>query len=134
MPAMPRSRSLSATILLLAGLLAASAVRAELQMFPPSNLYPGYVADPRQPEFGVAALSVPDPGIPDSGDRRVNLKLGGRFGLLRVDRWQVDIEAGFNGQFDIDHSLDNIGWDGIYGFLLSTGVGNGVSGQLRLGL
>lgn len=99
-------------------------------MFPPSNLYPGYVADPRQPEFGVAALSVPDPEIPDSGDRRVNLKLGGRFGLVRVDRWQLDIEAGFTGQFDIDHSLDNIGWDGIYGFLLSTGIGNGVSAQL----
>lgn len=118
-----------AAILLWAGLLMASAVQADFQMFPPSNLYPGYVADPRQPEFGVAVLSVPDPDIPDSGDRRVNLKLGGRFGLLRVSRWQVDIEAGFTGQFDIDHALDNIGWDGIYGFLLSTGLGNGVAVQ-----
>lgn len=125
MPAMTR-----AAILLCAGLLAAGAVRADFQMFPSSNLYPSYVASPRQPGFGVLVLSIPDPDIPDSGDRRVNLRLGGRFGLVRVDRWQLDIEAGFTGQFDIVHSLDNIGWDGLYGLLVSTDLGNGVSLQL----
>lgn len=115
--------------LLLCLLLAASA-RADFQMFPPSNLYPAYVADPRRPEFGVAILGFPEPEIPDSGDRRVGLKLGGRFGLVRFGEWQADIEAGFTGQFDIEHSLDNVGWDGTYAFLLSTGFGNGASVQV----
>lgn len=119
-------------------LLAAPAARAEsvFQVFPSTNLYPKYRADPRRPEFGVAVLALPDPRIPGAGDRRVNLKLGGRFGLLRVhpeDRpeggWQLDIEAGFTGQFDIDHSLDNVGWDGIYNFLVSTTVAPGVAVQ-----
>lgn len=68
----------------------------------------------------MAILGFPDPRILDSGDRRVGLKLGGRFGLLRFGGWQFDIEPGFIGQFDIDHSLDNIGWDGIYNFLFSS--------------
>jgi opacity protein-like surface antigen len=107
------------------------------QWLPSSNLYPKYVADPRRPEFGVALLAFSDPRLADSGDRRVGLKLGGRFGLLRVhprerpqDGWQMDIEAGFTGQFDIEHSLDNVGWDGTYGFLLSSTLGHGLSVQL----
>lgn len=116
------------TFLVLTG--RAAAAEPAFQMFPASNLYPGYVADPRRPEFGVSVLAVPDPEIFDSGDRRFGLKLGGRFGLLRYRRVQLDIEAGFVGQFDIEHSLDNIGWDGIYGFLLSSGVGRGVSVQI----
>lgn len=118
-------------LLLSAALLFAGSVHAaELRMFPSSNLYPAYLADPRQPEFGVTLLGFPDPNIPDSGDRRVGLKLGGRFGLVRIGGWQADIEAGFTGQFDIEHSLDNIGWDGTYGFLVSTAFENGVSVQL----
>lgn len=92
------------------------------QFFPSEISYPGYIADPRRPEFGVAVLGFPDPRIPDSGDLRVGLKLGGRFGLLRFGRWQFDIEPGFIGQFDIEHSLDNIGWDGLYNFLFSTAL------------
>jgi Protein of unknown function (DUF1207) len=124
-------RSLPALLwagLLLAGSHAAAGVAFEL--FPDSNLYPRYVADPRHPGFAVTILGFPDPKIPDSGDRRVGLKLGGRFGLLRVGGWQADIEAGFTGQFDIEHSLDNIGWDGTYGFLASSAFANGVSVQL----
>ncbi|HEX6863310.1 MAG TPA: DUF1207 domain-containing protein [Thermoanaerobaculia bacterium] len=124
MPAMRRM------LLLCAGLLLAGSARADFQMFPPSNLYPHYIADPRRPEFGVAILGYPDPQIPDSGNRRVGLKLGGRFGLVRFGGWQADIEAGFTGQFDIEHSLDNVGWDGTYGFLVSTGFENGVSVQV----
>ena len=118
-----------------AGLLLAAHAAAEpvFEMFPSSNLYPSYLADPRRPQFGVMLLGYPDPRIPDSGDRRVGLKLGGRFGLLRIGTgeraWQADIEAGFTGQFDIEHSLDNIGWDGTYGFLVSTTLGEGVSVQ-----
>lgn len=112
--------------LLAAGLLlagrGAAAEETSFQWFPSSNLYSGYIADPRRPEFGVTVLAVPDPQIPDSGDRRVGLKLGGRFGLIRFGGWQLDIEPGFVGQFDIEHSLDNIGWDGIYNFLVSTAL------------
>lgn len=42
--------------------------------------------------------------------------------MLRFGRWQFDIEPGFVGQFDIDHSLDNVGWDGIYNFLFSSAL------------
>ena len=124
MPAMRRM------LLLCMGLLLAGSARADFQMFPPSILYPAYTADPRRPEFGLTILGFPDPQIPDSGDRRVGLKLGGRFGLVRLGGWQADIEAGFTGQFDIEHSLDNIGWDGTYGFLLSTAFENGIGVQL----
>jgi opacity protein-like surface antigen len=113
-----------------AGLLLACSAQADFQMFPSSNLYPHYIADPRRPEFGLTLPGFPDPKIPDSGDQRVGLKLGGRFGLVRFGEWQADIEAGFTGQFDIEHSLDNVGWDGTYGFLISTALGNGVSVQL----
>lgn len=108
--------------LLLAGRGAAAEEPSSFQWFPSSNLYSGYIADPRRPEFGVTVLAVPDPQIPDSGDRRVGLKLGGRFGLIRFGGWQLDIEPGFVGQFDIEHSLDNIGWDGLYNFLVSTAL------------
>jgi hypothetical protein len=115
--------------LLCAGLLLAggrAAAAPGFQAFPPSNLYPRYVADPRSPQFGVMLLAFPSPGIPDSGDQRVGLKLGGRFGLLRVHSWQMDIEAGLSGQFDIEHSLDNLGWDGTYAFLVSSEIRPGV--------
>ena len=131
--------------LLCAGLLLAggrAAAAPGFQVFPPSNLYPRYAADPRGPQFGVMLLAFPSPRIPDSGDQRVGLKLGGRFGLLRirpqgqpqdqpesgwqVRGWQVDIEAGFTGQFDIEHSLDNLGWDGTYAFLVSSEIRPGV--------
>jgi hypothetical protein len=85
----------------------------------------------------MALLQVADVAPPDTGAQRVGLKLGSRFGLLRLHPeddpqggWQLDIEAGFLGQFDLDHSLDNLGWDGIYGFLASTRLGRGVSLQL----
>lgn len=94
--------------------------------FPEGVLYAPYVAEIRHPGFGATLLGVADPGVAESGDQRFGLKLGGRFGLLRVsprgsDRlWQVSMEAGFYGQFDIDHSLDNVGWDGLYGATLTT--------------
>lgn len=107
-----------------------AAAAPSFQFFPSSTLYPGYIADPRRPEFGVAVLGVPDPQISDSGDRRVWLKLGGRFGLLRFGGWQFDIEPGFVGQFDIEHSLDNVGWDGIYNFLFSTALRDNLHVQI----
>jgi hypothetical protein len=124
-------------LLLPLGLLAAVPARSAATLFPEDRLYPYYTADPRSAEFGVAWLEIPDPALADSGSSRLGLKLGGRFGLLRLhprDRpaagWQLDIEAGFVGQFDLERSLDNLGWDGTYALLASTRLGGGTSLQL----
>ena len=94
--------------------------------FPEGDLYPLYIADPHHSGFMVQLMSFERTEIFDSGKARYGLKLGGRFGLFRVQPagapergLQVSLEAGFLGQFDRDHSQDNIGWDGIYGLIFS---------------
>ena len=96
------------------------------EVFPASEFYPYYLADPIRPQGAVMVLSVADSDIPESGKARFGLRLGGRFPLLRVHPngnsecgWQLDFEGGFTGHFDMDYSMDNIGWDGLYGLLLS---------------
>lgn len=93
--------------------------------FPSDLLTRSYVADPLQPRFGISSLSVSKSEIDNAGESRLALRLGGRFGLVRFTPrnhperpWQLNIEAGFLGQFDSDHNQDNIGWDGIYGLVL----------------
>jgi len=105
-----------------------------VSFLPPENLYPPSLADPQRVEFGVQWLSFTRAAIPDSGDSRVSLRAGGQFGILRADgsgadnrAWQVDLLGGFNAQFDADHSLDNIGWDGRYGLLITTGRSGGAA-------
>jgi hypothetical protein len=96
-------------------------------LFPLGDLYPHYAADPHRVGFGLQYLSYTKTGIADSGNSRIDLRAGGRFGIVRVVQpgqdergWQLSIEGGFNAQFDADYSLDNIGWDGKYGFVLTT--------------
>lgn len=98
-----------------------------MTLFPTGDLYPHYIADPHRVGFGVQWLSFTETRIPDSGDSRVALRAGGRFGIVRMHPseekergWQVSLEGGFNAQFDADHSLDNIGWDGRYGLVVTT--------------
>ena len=98
-----------------------------MTFFPPGDLYPQYAADPHRVGFGVQWLSFTDAQIPDSGDSRVAIRAGGRFGIVRAhpsgkedSGWQVSLEGGFNAQFDADRSLDNIGWDGRYGLVVTT--------------
>ena len=95
-------------------------------VFPDAEFYRQYVADPGRSQSAMILQRVSSVGIESAGDARFLLRLGGRFALLRwhpagePDRgWQLDFEGGFFGQFDIDNSLDNIGWDGLYGLLLS---------------
>jgi hypothetical protein len=95
------------------------------QWMPPSVFYPMYLADPSRPVSSVTGMKV-DSEIPDTGDSRFALNLGGRFAIVRFHPdgqpergWQVDIEAGFLGHFDTDRDQDNIGWDGIYAVYLS---------------
>ena len=104
-----------------------SAESSRVAFLPAGNLYPANVADPHRRGFGVQLMSFRDAEIPDSGDSRLALKLGGRFGLVRWSsghshqrQWQLGIETGFYGQFDNDFSQDNLGWDGFYGLVLST--------------
>ncbi len=101
---------------------------------PPGDFYPPYVADPQRVGFGVQWQGFTNTGIPDSGSHRVALRAGGRFGVIRAGSpgtgdagWQVNVEGGFNAEFDADHSLDNIGWDGRYGLVVTTARSNSLA-------
>lgn len=94
--------------------------------FPDAEFYPQYIADPIRAQSALILQRATSVGIEDAGDARFLLRLGGRFSLVKWHPagrpevgWQLDFEGGFFGQFDVDNSLDNIGWDGLYGLLLS---------------
>jgi hypothetical protein len=98
-----------------------------LVAFPTGHYYPPPIADLHRAAFGVSLGEVYDESIADSGSPRYFLRVGGEFGLLRWEAAdpeslsvQLDLIAGMDGQFDLDHSLDNIGWDGNYGLQAST--------------
>lgn len=88
---------------------------------PAGDFYPKYLADPRRPTFSIATMYFSETEIDAAGRPRVGLRMGTRFGLLRFHKdgdpehgFQLDLGAGFLGQFDMANSLDNIGWDGVY--------------------
>jgi hypothetical protein len=94
--------------------------------FPPSDFYPRYVADPLRPQNVLTIQWLSDTEIPETGAHRFGLRLGGSFPIRRwhpegePERgWQLSFEGGFAGQFDIDWSWDNTGWDGFYGLYMS---------------
>lgn len=104
---------------------------------PGRDLYPRYIADPIRPGMSISRLMVTDSDISEAGDTRYTIRLGGHWGFLRIhpkgepDRgFQLDMEAAFLGQFDADYSLDNIGWDGLWGVLLTWANGKGVAAKL----
>jgi len=109
-------------------------------MFAPgTNLYPVYLADPRHPSTALTVVSYRDSQIPEAGDRRYMFRIGGRLGLLRIfpanhvsRGFQLNLHGTFLGVFDRAHSLDNIGWDGLYGFDLNWRHHSGLA--LKLGL
>lgn len=110
-----------------------------LLIFPQGALYPQYIADPHRAGFSIQYLSFSKTSIAESGASRAGLKAGGRFGLVRIHPpgqvnhgWQLSIEGGFDAQFDLDHSYDNIGWDGNYGLLLTAVPGRGLA--LKFGM
>jgi len=94
--------------------------------FPPNDFYPRYIADPLRPQNALTLLWLADTEIPGTGDSRFGLRLGGTFGIYRWHPegdpnrgWQLAFDGGFAGQFDIDYSWDNTGWDGFYGLILN---------------
>ena len=87
----------------------------------------------------MTLAEVFDETIADSGSTRYFLRVGGEFGLLRWEAAdpasisvQLDLVAGMDGQFDLDHSLDNIGWDGNYGLQASTRLAPAWAAKLGL--
>lgn len=108
-----------------------------LALFASGHLYAPYIADPIRPGFSLLRMQVMDSGIPDAGKRRYNFMLGGQYGLLKLSNSnfpgmeiQFDIYGAFLGQFDVDNSTDNIGWDGYYGAMLTWTDGDGLSLKL----
>lgn len=94
--------------------------------FPDDDIYPQYIADPLRPQSAMLLAGFMSSDIPDSGSLRFLLRLGGRYSIARrhpagqPDRgFQIDFEGGYFGQFDVDSSLDNIGWDGLFGLRFS---------------
>lgn len=93
---------------------------------PPTEFYPQYIADPRRAQSALLFMVVPYTEIPSTGDLRSVTRLGGKFPVVRWHPsdnnqigFQLDLEAGFYGHFDFTESMDNIGWDGVYGVTLS---------------
>ncbi|MHC4473290.1 MAG: DUF1207 domain-containing protein, partial [Planctomycetota bacterium] len=109
-------------------------------LFAPDELiYPTYVADPLRPTITFSRQWLSDTEIPDAGDSRYFFRFGTRRGFFRFEpdddsghAIQVDLYGAFVGVFDIDNSLDNIGWDGVYGVLATWTDGEGLAAQLGL--
>lgn len=104
---------------------------------PATELYPRPVADPHRPGFSITYRNYSRTEIADAGKNRLGIRLGGSYGLVRVHPtaeprrgYQLDIGGNFLGLFDLDHGLDNIGWDGLYHLALTGGDGEGFAFKL----
>jgi hypothetical protein len=93
---------------------------------PLGHLFQPYLADPMRPSTGAQLARVSDTTVANTSNSRFILKLGGLIEIGQLSPaenpnggWQFGIEAGFNGQFDRGQSQDNIGWDGLYGLVIS---------------
>lgn len=93
---------------------------------PSEHLFQPYLADPMRPSTGAQLAYVSESTVFDTSSSRFILKLGGLIEIAQLSPadnlrrgWQFGIEAGFNGQFDRGQSQDNIGWDGLYGLVIS---------------
>jgi hypothetical protein len=98
----------------------------EWQFAPAGDFYPVYLADPRRPQSAIVLMNMIDSEIHGGGNIRWSTRLGGRFPLVRRHPagdpdtgFQLDFEAGIFAHFDTTHGDDNIGWDGVFGLLLS---------------
>lgn len=106
---------------------------------PPGPLYPRYVADPLSPASAMTTVHYSDSGIPEAGDKRHVFRIGGRMGIFRVSPQdnpgaglQFNLHAAFLGMFDRTQSLDNIGWDGLYGIDTTLGLPSGMAFKLGI--
>lgn len=94
-------------------------------IIPAAGFYPYYLADPRSAQTAIKLVGMLETEIEDTSSSRFNHGLGKRFGLVRFGdersykAWQIDVDVGYFANFDIRESMDNIGWDGIYGLFFS---------------
>lgn len=100
-------------------------------VFPRGDYYPPHIAGPHQRGNAATINWIAESTAPETGAAAFGLKLGGRFGLIRFahsDRpdlgWQIGIDAGWYGQFDISRNWDNLGWDGFFGVAFSSSLGS----------
>jgi hypothetical protein len=107
-----------------------SSATRTIELFPPADVYPVYVADPHRPTNLVANNFYTTTRIPTARSPRVVLAGGGRFGILKFApaadtgrSWQISLEAGFDALFDSQNKLDGLGWDGNYGVMVTTAAG-----------
>lgn len=119
--------------------MAGEARRGEYVFVPETHIYPFYLADPYRPVFALQQITALDSQIPHTGNRRWGLKMGGVFGLVRLHPpgdpergWQLNFEGGARSLFDVDHSTDNIGWDGVYGLQLAWKPDDSVAWRIAL--
>ena len=98
-----------------------------VRLFPASDVYPVYVADPHRPTTAVVQSFYARTRVPETSSPRTFLAGGGHLGMLRVESsapggrfWQVSIDAGLDALFDSQFKLDAIGWDGNYGLTVTT--------------
>lgn len=97
----------------------------QFNFFPADHLYPHYIANPIRSSFSFQPTNFSRSEIPQSGDQRFGIDMGANIGIARLHPknnpdigWDLTLEAGFRGQFDIEHSEDNLGWDGNYALFL----------------
>jgi len=107
-----------------------------VRLLPTGDLFPRALADPRRPRTGIALGSF-DSDIPEAGELRFLIDIGAPFRLLRLTppeggTLQLDAEVGFFGHFDLEHSLDNIGWDGWYALRFSHDLPGPLSWRVSL--
>lgn len=111
------------------------------ELFPTEHLYPRYEADPQRPVFNVQAQNYQQTSIGDVAQQRVDLKVGGALLLAQWNEelvssspWlQLILEAGMHAQFDAAQSLDNIGWDGLYGLYFALRQNSVVTWRVGMG-
>jgi hypothetical protein len=101
-----------------------------ITLFPSSDLFGVYVADPDRPTNTISFRFYDQNVIPETRTPRAALGAGGRFGILRINSaraggrsWQVNIDAGLDALFDMQNREDAIGWDGSYGMSITTASG-----------
>ena len=102
-----------------------------IRLFPPTTPYSPYLADPTRPTFSYQFSPLEHSSTIDVSKRMTHIKLGMDSSLAEArllgQPWQLGLLGGFRGGFDNGRSLDNLGWDGIYGLHVVTGTRRGLA-------
>lgn len=104
-------------------LIVTGAEAQKIEWSPEGDVYPRYVADPRRSRHLISVIQALESEIPEAGDTRFMLMIGGLYPLARrgapTAAWQLDVEARYFAQYDIDRDLDELGHDARLGLYLS---------------